>query len=380
MMSALALAASACGGDATTENPPAKAAAASSAPPEQTLAGVCPATVVAQTDWNPEAEHGALYELVGPGYQIDADKKRVSGPLMIGGKDTGVRIEVRTGGPAIAYQTVTSQMYLDPSITLGMVSTDGAIGNSDKQPVVGVVAPLRKNPQILMWDPKAHPDWNTIADIGKSDARVLYVQGSPYGDYLVEKGLLKKSQLDGSYKGTPATFVAEVDKIAQQGFATAEPYIYEHEVRAYARPVKYQLIADTGYDLYPQALSVRASALKELSPCLKKLVPIIQQAQVDYISSPDRTNKLIVELVEKYNNGWAYSEGVAAFAAKEMRTLAIVGNEDGNTLGNFSSERVQKSFDTIAPLLKKSGKNPKVGLKPTELYTNQFIDSTIGLK
>ena len=43
------------------------------------LAAGCPETVTLQTDWNPEAEHGNLYQLVGPGYTVDAAKLRVSG-------------------------------------------------------------------------------------------------------------------------------------------------------------------------------------------------------------------------------------------------------------------------------------------------------------
>src|SRR6266511_3384675 len=69
-----------------------------------TLAGVCPATVVVQTNWFPQSEHGAAYRLVGPGYRIDAAHKRVTGPLVAGGHDTGVRIEVRAGGPAVGFQ------------------------------------------------------------------------------------------------------------------------------------------------------------------------------------------------------------------------------------------------------------------------------------
>src|SRR6266542_4395036 len=69
------------------------------------LAGVCPATVVVQTNWFPQSEHGAAYRLVGPGYRIDAAHKRVTGPLVAGGHDTGVRIEVRAGGPAVGFQS-----------------------------------------------------------------------------------------------------------------------------------------------------------------------------------------------------------------------------------------------------------------------------------
>src|SRR5262245_3524219 len=34
------------------------------------LASVCPDPIVIQTDWFPESEHGALYNLVGEGYEV----------------------------------------------------------------------------------------------------------------------------------------------------------------------------------------------------------------------------------------------------------------------------------------------------------------------
>ena len=65
------------------------------------LAGDCPDTVVIQTDWMPEAEHGFLYQMVGEGYEIDAGKAYVTGPLIdAAGNDTGVKIQIRSGGAA----------------------------------------------------------------------------------------------------------------------------------------------------------------------------------------------------------------------------------------------------------------------------------------
>jgi hypothetical protein len=196
----------ACGGGSTASTGSADKLPA--APAAQRLAGVCPKTIVVQVDWEPEAEHGPLYRLVGPGYTVDTAKKRVTGPLVVDGKDTGVDIQIRAGGSAIGYQSVPSQMYVDKSITMGTVTTDVAITASAKQPVTAVSALMKKSPQVLMWDPATHPDWKTIADIGKSNAKVVYVDGSTYASMLVAKGLIKKSQLDGSYDGAPARFVS----------------------------------------------------------------------------------------------------------------------------------------------------------------------------
>ena len=112
-----------------------------------------------QTDWNPEAEHGGQYELLGPNPTINAGAKSVTGELVAhGGIDTGVQLQIRAGGPAIGYQTVSSQMYKDSSITLGYLGTDEQIALSQTQPTVAVMAGLEVSPQIIQWSPTAHPD------------------------------------------------------------------------------------------------------------------------------------------------------------------------------------------------------------------------------
>jgi hypothetical protein len=166
--------------------------------------------------------------------------------------------------------------------------------------------------------------------------------------YLTGTGVLKKSQVDGSYDGKPGNFVAADGKVAQAGFATSEPYIYEHEVRQWGKPVKYALVNEAGYPFYPQALSIRAADKDKLAPCLKKLVPIIQRAQVDYLANPAETNKLVLELVKQYNDGWVYTEGLANYAIEKMRS-DFVKNGSDQTLGNFDNARVQRMIDIVGP-------------------------------
>lgn len=357
--------------------------AASAAAGGLNLADVCPATVTVQTDWNPEAEHGHLYELVGPNPQIDAEKKTVTGDLMYKGQPTGVKIQVRAGGPAIGFQSVSATMYTDKDIMLGYVSTDEALRNSAKLPTKAVFAQHFKSPQIIMWDPATYPNANDIKTLGaemKNTGGVIrYFNGAAYMDYLTGSGILDKSVTDGGYDGTPAKFVAAKGKDGQQGFATAEPYIYKNEVSAWGKDVKYQLIHDTGYEFYPEAMSVRAGDVEKDSACLKKLVPALQQADVDYMYAPDETNKLILDLVTQYNNGWVYSEGVATFAVEQMRALGIVANGPSGYIGEMNEERVQKIMDIDTPIFTKQDTPPKDGLKATDLFTNEFMDKTIKL-
>jgi hypothetical protein len=381
---ALALTAAACSSSSSSSSAAAAPSSASSSgvPAADNLAAAgCPSTIVLQTDWNPESEHGGQYQLLGPNPTINASTKSVTGELMAhGGVDTGVKLEIRAGGPAIGFQTVTSQLYKDSAITLGYLGTDEQIALSKTQPTVAVLAGLQISPQIIQWSPAAHPTWKTIADIGKTSTKVLYFQGASYMDYLTGQGILKKSQVDGSYDGTPTNFVASGGQYAVQGFATSEPYTWSHDVRAWDKPLKYQLIADAGFNFYQQAIGVRKDKLAALTPCLTKLVPIMQQAIVDFVSNPAATNDLILKLVSAYNNGWVYTPGTATYAVDTMKSLGIVGNAPDGTLGAFDDARVQQLIGILAPIYTKQGKQTLAGLKPSDIVSNQFIDTKISLK
>jgi hypothetical protein len=364
------------GGDETTGGGAPQAAAGD----RLNLKDVCPATVVVQTDWYPESEYGVYYYLVGSNPNIDTNKKVVSGPLVAEGKDTGVRIEVRSGGPATGFEPVSAQMYKDKNITLGQVNTDEAVRFSAKQPTMGVVAPMEISPFMIMWDPKTYPQFNIIADIGQSNAKVLYFEGDTYMEYLIGSGILRRSQVDGSYDGAPAKFVAAKGQLTQAGFATSEPYLYQHDVNGWKpKPVKYALINDTGYPFYPQALSIRTADKAKLTPCLKKLVPIVQRAQVDFLKSPEKTNAFIEDVVRRYKSDWTYSDGLANYAIQKMRE-DFVNNGPDSTLGNFEQSRVQRIVDIVTPILVSQRAAPKQGLKASDLYTNEFIDPSIGVR
>jgi hypothetical protein len=372
----VALVGSACtngGTDSGTANP-----AAGTGDPLD-LKGVCPDPIVVQKDWQPESEHGFLYNLVGTGYKVDTDKKRVTGPLVAQGRDTGVDIQIRTGGPAVGFQPVPAVMYTDQSIHLGYVATDEAVQFAAKQPTTAVMAQMDISPLAIIWDPQTHPEFNTIVDIGQTDTKVLYTDGLSYMEFLVGSGILRRSQLNGSYTGSPDLFIASGGKAALQGFATSEPYLYQNEIPQWKKPLKFQLVNDAGYPVYFSSMSIRAGDKAKQAPCLKKLVPILQRSQVDFVKNPAHGIDVILDLVEQYKTGWVYSKGLAEYSAKAMVDLNIVGNGPDDTLGNFETARVQRVIEIMNPILTAQKKPAKEGLKPEDIVTNEFIDPKIGL-
>ena len=373
------LALAGCGSDKKSDSSStASTTPAATADSGVSLKGICPDTINVQTDWNPEAEHSELYELAGPGGVADNGKKTYTAPLYTQGKDTGVKIQIRSGGPAIGFQLVSAQMYSDPSILLGYVNSDEQIQYSAKQPTVALVAPRENTPFMLMYDPSKY-DFKTMADVGKSGAKVLYFQGATFIDYLVGKGDLTKDQIDSSYDGKPARFVAAGGKDVQQGFITAEPYQYEHEIKAWGKPLKVLRVYDTGYKPYAEPLVTKPENVTKYAACFKKLIPMIQQAQVDYAADPTAANKIIVKIVPGYKTGWVYPQGLADYSVKAQLDNDIIGNGPDSTLGNFDDARIDTLIGQVKPIFAKRGKAIKDGLTAKDIETNQFIDTKIGL-
>lgn len=341
------------------------------------LKAVCPATVVIQTNWWPQAEYGSLYGMLGGPITTDTDTKKVSAELVDGGVDTGVRLQINSGGPANAYTPAAKAIYLDDSITLAGVDIDQAAQFAGGgQPVQAVFAPMERSPVVLLWDPTALPAVHSIADLGRAGTPIIYFTGATYMDYLVGTGVLHQSQLDSSYDGTPARFVAEAGKVAQQGFLTNEVYQYEHELPQLNKPVGWQLVDDLGYPNYPEALAIRPDHKAALSGCLKKLVPVMQRTAAAYLADPARPNQLIASLVTQLN-GYPYSVARADNAVTAMQQNRIMGNGPDGAIGSFDPARVQRVIDINAPIFAAHRTPLPAGLKAETLATNEFVDTTV---
>jgi hypothetical protein len=337
-----------------------------------TLAAACPKKIVIQTDWYATPERAAAYQLAGAGGTVEAKKGAYIGKI----GNTGVSVEVRLGGPFIGYQAVSAQMYTDDSITLGYVSTDAAVRDYAKFPTLGVMAPLDKDPQIVMWDP-ATLDIKAWSDVAPTGAKVLYTEGLTYMDYLVSKGLVKKSQLDASFDGSPSRFVAAGGKELQQGYVSNEPYRWEHNVAQWNKPVKYLLVADAGWDVYPQQVAIRSADKDKLASCLKQVVPLLQKAEIDYIADPASTNQTLLDIGAKIKDGPPITADGNADSVKVQVAEKIVANGSDGTLGSMDMTRLKNSISMLTTMF--ATKNIKVAadLTPEKIATNEFLDTSL---
>jgi hypothetical protein len=337
------------------------------------LRNACGSKIVIQTDWFPEPEHGAVYQLAGTKGSFDKKKGRYTGSAQ------GVAIEIRAGGPFTGFQQPISQIYQDSSITLGFATSDEQIQLGKKLPLVSIVSPFEYSPQILMWNPQKL-NIKRFADIKNTNAKVLVFAGGAWIDYLEGKGWVSSSQVDTSYDGSPARFVGADGGIVQQGFATSEPWQYQHDITQYGKPVKYLLIKNSGYQPYPQTLAAKPSTISAKANCFKLLVPMVQRAQVAYAKNPKPTNRLLEKLVTELDTFWKLTPAGDAYNAATQKRLGLVSNGPDCTLGNFSLKRTQTVINRVLPIFKAKGLdtiNPN--LKAQNIVTNRFIDPKIGL-
>ncbi len=376
----------ACGSPTATTAPPVTTAPpATTVPPGTTiaptttatgpvsLAGICPDPLIVQTDWFVEAEHGYTYQMIGPDGNFDKTSGVYSGPL----GESGITLEIRQGGPFIDFGSPIAQIYQDDAIFMGYADTADTIRNFANLPTVQVFAPFDVGPQILMWDPAKH-DFTKFEDIRDAGVPVLYFAGGVYMDYLLGEGLLDPTQVDSSYDGSPTRFVTE--DVVQQGFATNEPYRYENDIQEWLKPVDFLLIHDSGFEIYQSAMSVKADKLEASRECLAGLVPIMQQATVDYMANPGPINARILQMVTEMETFWALSEGVVADAVDKMLNLNLVSNAGNTAIGDFDMARIQGLIDKVNPIFKEQGLEGYVeGLTAEQVATNEFIDPNIGL-
>ena len=118
-----------------------------------------------------------------------------------------------------------------------------------------------------------------------------------------------------------------------------------------------------------------ADDLEDLRPCLELFVPVVQRSAVDFVNDPARTNATIVDVVEQYDTFWTYTAELADFSVQTQLELGLTGNGPDDTIGNMDEERIA----TVLQQVRDAGLEVPEDLEPTDLFTNEFIDESIGL-
>ncbi len=349
------------------------------------LATICPNPLIVQLDWLPQAEHAGLFQLIGGRGKMS--QGRYEGPLGA----TGINMLILAGGKGIGLgdsETALSSLYMGNSRAgrrphLALVDQDSAIIFSSRFPATGVVALLDKSPMGLFWDRATYPrGFKSVADLrsfARSGRGKIYLSTTrrTFGRYLLNNGMPRDVFQEG-YNGDAETFVLNRGTWLNQGSITSEGYQFAHG-RRWNKPVDFLLLSDMGYPLYPGMVSVATNRLKELTPCLQKLVPLMQRAQVDYARQPAEVNDTIF----RFNEGgfsapwWKTSRELLDAAVAASLEKGIISNGPNRTLGDFNKARSDLLLSRLRPSL---DIRAKPGVKTGDVATNRFIDPKIGLR
>ncbi|MGI9611589.1 MAG: ABC transporter substrate-binding protein, partial [Acidimicrobiales bacterium] len=151
------------------------------------------------------------------------------------------------------------------------------------------------------------------------------------------------------------------------------PHNYENVFEEWGKPVAFETLHDSGFEVYSQTIAIRPTDQEDLDACLKEIVPIIQRSVVGFASAPDRANAIIIDAVDQYADFWVYDQALADFSVATQIELGMVGNGPNDTVGDMEADRIQAVID----LMTEAGMDiPQV--IPDDIHTNEYIDSSIG--
>lgn len=347
----------------------------------------CPADIRIQTDDLPRVQWGFLYHLLDRDHLVVNEPKRgedsVSAPLLIDGEPSGATLTILLGDPDDGVSGNVA-LHDDPSILLAAVDTDAALLDAVRYPSVGVFAPMRRDSQIVYWDARAYEGVRSIRQFGArltpdglALAAVDSVAGDPFNAFAIGSRMLTVDQVvTDDELGVPG-FLADGGVSARLGDVLIDPYLLGRPDTGSRNPIGWQLLDEAGYERDAGVLSARPQSLVEHSDCLEVLVPVLQQALVDYLDDPRETTELLVELSAEFGDR-SYDSELAKTALHFLDSENLVGPGRDGTIGDLDFGRIRDLVTEAIPAWKEAGLAVPAGLQAEDVATNQFIDRSIG--
>jgi NitT/TauT family transport system substrate-binding protein len=250
------------------------------------------------TDWLAQAEHGGFYQALAEGIY----------------KKHGLDVELKAGGP----QVNGLQLLAAGRIDIVMADALQVMSAVEQQiPVTAIAATLQKNPAVII----AHPGVTNLAELKGKPIAIGAASNTTFWPWLKERyGFTDDQKRPYAFSVQPFL----VDKnLAQQGFATSEPFSIE---KGGIKPVVF-LLADLGYPPYAEALVVTRDTLGKRSDALRRFVLASAEGWKSYLSNPAPGNALI----KKANP--QMSDDLLAYGLAKMKSYAIVEGGDAKTRG-----------------------------------------------
>ncbi len=264
------------------------------------------------TNWYAQAEHGGFYQALAEGIY----------------RRNGLDVEVRMGGPQVNVMQLLLAGRAD--VVMGYdLQTIKAIEQG--LPVVTIGATFQKDPAALI----AHPDVKAMADLKSRTLLIGQASETTFWPWLKKKYGFTDAQ-KRPYAFSVQQFLVD-NNIAQQGYATSEPYSIE---KAGIKPNVF-LLADLGYPPYAQTLVTTDKVLGERRDALTRFLRATAEGWKSYLANPAPGNAL----VRKANP--EIEDALLAFSVDRMRSYSLVTGGEAGTQGilSMTDARWKQTYD-----------------------------------
>lgn len=335
------------------------------------LAEVCPKTIVIQTGSLPGPDTGPLYRLLGPDPTIDVELATVSSALVrADGTVEDVMLELRSGGPPVGFLAPLTLLAADPSILLAQASTSDALREAEASPAVGVVALTDRSTDVIIVDPATYPQVDSVDAVRKAGIEVRHESDAAFIDYLVATGALRARQVVAGFDGEPAAFVQSGGLIAQQGDLLVEPVLIP-ALPQWERPVVAIEARRSGWVDQDDALFARVDDVGTQRECLGRLVPVVQEAILAYVTAPESTNAVMALARAQFSPLSRISAELMNAGVGAGVDAGIFGGGADSPVGRFRTKRLAPFLTELADILAVEV------VDIDELVTNEFVDPSI---
>ena len=297
-------------------------------------------TIRFATDWRAQAEQGGFYQAVATGEY----SKR------------GLDVKIVQGGPGVN----VPQLLAAGAVEMGMGSNSFIVMNlaAEKAPAKAVMAPMQKDPQVLM----AHPDTGVtkIADMKGRPILLSDASVTAFWVWLKAKYGFTDDQVR-KYTFNSAPFLADKRAI-QQGYVTSEPYTIETEAKM--KPAVF-LLADEGFPGYAAMVLASDKIIAEKPAAVRAFVEATAAGWESYLDGDPAPGDA---LIRKDNP--EMKQEVLDQARAKMKSYGLVTSGDAATqgIGAMTDQRWKAFFDVAAS----QGVYPK-DLDYQSAYTLQFL-------
>jgi NitT/TauT family transport system substrate-binding protein len=248
-------------------------------------------------------------------------------------KQNGLDVEIAEGGSG----TPTVQMVAFGKVDFAVVSADEVILSRAKgTDVVALFAVYQTNPQGIMTH--SERNFQTLADVFKSDGVLALQSGLPYSQFLMKKYAPVKVKTV-PYSGGVGLFLSD-KKISQQCFVTSEPLLAEKS----GAKVKTFLVSESGYNPYTTVVVARKSYIEKNKVVVEKFVDSVRKGWADYLKDPSQANRKM-QTINKSMDADTFQK-----AADAQKSLILPDQIPVSQLGVMTFNRWQTLLEQMIEL------------------------------